>query len=116
MIAADLSRLAVPYGADQTLFVVEDVDATRNALSCVRMERADLASIMTDMLCGQFNAPVRVLAFNTLEHWIKDISDDVALEIQTLCDINGEDVPEHIGDFVRNHIQCRVRSRAVEPA
>jgi hypothetical protein len=43
---------------------------------------------------------VRVVAFNTLEHWSKDLLADVAAEIQTRCDIDGEPVPEHLKDFV----------------
>jgi len=47
----------------------------------------------------QFNDPVRVVAFNTLEHWSEDVSEYIAFEIQTRCDIDGIAVPEHIRDF-----------------
>ena len=48
----------------------------------------------------QFNDPVRVMAFNTLEHWADDVSKDVAQEVQARCDIAGESVPQHLRDFV----------------
>jgi len=48
---------------------------------------------------GQFNDPIRVVAFNTLEHW-SDVSEYIAFEIQTRCEIEGTAVPEHIKDFV----------------
>ena len=51
-------------------------------------------------MTGQFNDLVRVVAFNTLEHWADDVSKDVAQEIQARCDIAGEPVPEHVEDFV----------------
>ena len=51
-------------------------------------------------MSGQFNDPVRVVAFNTLEHWSDDVSKTIALEIQTRSDIEGQDVPESIRDFV----------------
>lgn len=51
-------------------------------------------------MTGEFNDPVRVLAFNTLEHWSDDVSQEVAAEIQTRCDIEGVAIPEHIRDFV----------------
>ncbi|XIA62410.1 hypothetical protein ACFIOY_22810 [Bradyrhizobium sp. TZ2] len=38
------------------------------------IERDDLEATISDLLTGQFNAPVRVMAFNTLEHWIEDVS------------------------------------------
>jgi hypothetical protein len=48
----------------------------------------------------QFNDPVCVAAFNALEHWAQDVSRDIALEIQSRCDISSPDVPETPRDFV----------------
>jgi hypothetical protein len=31
-----------------------------------------------------------------LEHWADDVSEDIAQEVQTRCDIAGEPVPEHL--------------------
>jgi len=42
----------------------------------------------------------RVVAFNTLEQWSQDVSEYVAFEIQTRCDIQGNHVPDHIRGFV----------------
>jgi hypothetical protein len=56
-------------------------------------ERADLETIITDLMSGQFNDPIRVVAFNTLEHWSDDVSEEVATEIQTRCDIERAAVP-----------------------
>jgi hypothetical protein len=56
-------------------------------------------------MTGQFSNPVRVVAFNTLEHWSNDVSAEIAQEIQTCCDIEGNDVPEHIRDFVDGYIE-----------
>jgi hypothetical protein len=55
------------------------------------------------MISGQFNNPVRVIAFNTLEHWAEDVSADAATEIQTRCDMDGLPVPEHVHDFVQSN-------------
>jgi hypothetical protein len=66
-------------------------------------ERPDFETVIADLLAGRFAAPVRVTAFNTLEHWSRDISAQVAAEIRMLCDIEGIAVPEHIGDFVARH-------------
>jgi hypothetical protein len=37
----------------------------------------DLGLAVHDFMTGQFNDPVRVVAFNTLEHWADDVSKDV---------------------------------------
>ena len=92
----------VPYGADQTVYLVFDsFGASR--IECPGIERDDLETIISDLLTGQFNAPVRVMAFNTLEHWIEDVSNQVVEEIKTRCDIDGVSIPEHVRDFVASH-------------
>src|SRR5450755_4716417 len=85
----------VPYGADQTVYlVVDSFGRLGTAYRETDVERTDLETVITDLMSGQFNDPVRVVAFNTLEHWAQDVSKDVALEIQSRCDIDGHDVPE----------------------
>ena len=94
----------VPYGADQTLYLV--VDRFGRFGSFYReteVERTDLETIITDLMSGQFNDPVRVVAFNTLEHWSEDVSKQIADEMQTRCDIEGVAIPEHVIDFVARH-------------
>ena len=66
-------------------------------------ESAERHAVITDLLDGQFSNPVRVIAFNTLEHWSKDVSGYVAEEIQIRCDIEGRAVPDHIRDFLKSH-------------
>jgi len=101
---ANRSPIIVPYGADQTIYLVVDRLHAGGAVDReTELERTDLATIVGDLMSGQFNDPVRVMAFNTLEHWAKDVSAEVAAEIQTLCDIDGEPVPDYVGDFVRRH-------------
>jgi hypothetical protein len=91
----------VPYGADRTIYlVVDSFSAGGTVYREIEVERADFETIIADFLTGQFNDPVRVIAFNTLEHWSDDVSKAIATEIQTRCDIEGASVPEHISDFV----------------
>ena len=100
MLKASLSSLDVPYGADQTTFVVVDrVSGPRD----IRIERPDVETIIRELFAGCFSDPVAVFAFNTLEHWVKDISTEVAGEIQARCDIDGTDLPDHLSDFVGDH-------------
>jgi hypothetical protein len=94
----------VPFGADQTLYVVVDrVGGASRSSSEAEVERTDFDSIIADLLSGHFTDPVRVIAFNTLEHWSEDVSWEVASEIQTRADIDGVALPEHLQEFVRQH-------------
>ncbi len=95
-----LSPQVVPYGADQTVYVVVDSIGARGE---IEVERTDLETVISDLLGGQFSGPLRVVAFNTLEHWSEDISKQVADELLVICDIEGIPVPEYINDFVAGH-------------
>jgi hypothetical protein len=98
--ALPIAAVDVPYGADQTLIVVVD---RRDGADEVRVERTDLEHTIDEMMLGCFSDPIRVICFNTLEHWMKDISAEVAAEIQLRCDMDGEGVPDHLSDFVERH-------------
>ena len=68
----------VPYGADQTVYLVVDRHGSGSVYREAEVERTDFENVIDDFLTGQFNDPVRVVAFNTLEHWANDVSRDVA--------------------------------------
>jgi hypothetical protein len=104
MPSADWTPRIVPYGADQTVYLVVDrFGRLGTVYRETEVERTDLETIITDLMSGQFNDPVRVVAFNTLENWSEDISKQIAGEIQTRCDIEGVSVPDHLSDFVASH-------------
>ena len=88
----------VPYGADQTIYLVVESPGPQGVAR--QTERADIETVITDLLSGQFNDPIEVVAFNTLEHWTDDLSKDVAREIRCRCDIDGRDVPVYLEEFV----------------
>jgi hypothetical protein len=93
----------VPYGADQTAYLVVDgVSASGRVYRETEVERADFETIIADFLTGQFSDPIRV-------------SEAVAVEIQARCDIEGVSVPEHVCDFVDSHCGP-VHQLALKPA
>ena len=95
---------AVPYGADQTVFLLVDrFGELGSVYRETEIERTDIETVVSDLLTGQFNDPIRVVAFNTLEHWSDDVSEEIATEIQARCDIEGTPVPDHLSDFVATH-------------
>jgi hypothetical protein len=96
----------VPYGADETVYlVIDSFGTTGTVYRETEIEKADVETIVGDLLSGQYNSPVRIVAFNTLEHWSQDVSSDIAAEIQLRCDIDGVPVPEHLTDFVQTHVR-----------
>ena len=104
MPEAGVASPVVPYGADQTVYLVVDSFGSRDTVYReAEFERADLETAIGELLAGRFNNPVRVIAYNTLEHWTEDVSAQVAAEIQSRCDIDGQAVPEHVRDFVISH-------------
>ena len=100
MLEAGVPAPVVPYGADQTLFVV--IDRLDKATE-IRVERSDLDATIGELVAGCFNDPIKVISFNTLEHWMKDISTVVAGEIRARCDIDGTTMPDYLSDFVESH-------------
>ncbi len=69
--------------------LIDSLPCVRDKLASARrsgkIERDDLETIISDLLTGQFNAPVRVMAFNTLEHWTADASELAAEANQACC-------------------------------
>ncbi|WP_291563585.1 hypothetical protein [Bradyrhizobium sp.] len=55
----------VPYGADQTVYLVIDRFGGRGTVyRKTEVERTDLETIIADLMSGQFNDPIRVVANN----------------------------------------------------
>jgi hypothetical protein len=66
-------------------------------------ERADLESVVRDLMTGQYNNPVTVVAFNLAERWANDVSEDIAQEIQSRADLASQDLTSSIEDFVQRY-------------
>lgn len=55
-----------------------------------------LGSVVDDLLTGQFNNPVRVIAFNTSEGWSRDVSEDVARDVlRRVQEVSAHSLPVH---------------------
>jgi hypothetical protein len=63
------------------------------------LSEAGLESVIGDLLSGQYSDPVRVVTFNTAEHWAEDGSEDVAREIMRRLDLAGQELPSSIEAF-----------------
>ncbi|MGX4772000.1 hypothetical protein ACWAUC_19695 [Bradyrhizobium guangdongense] len=94
----------VPGGDDQTVYLVKD-DLGRNGVVWreADAEVTDLETVITDLMSGEYKDPLRVVAFNTLERWSEDVSEDIAREIRRRFDLQLADVPSGLQDFVERH-------------
>jgi hypothetical protein len=94
----------VPNGEGQTVYLVaEDFGKLGRAWREADYEATDLETVIQDLLSGQYNNPIRVIAFNTDERWSEDVSEDVAHELRRRCDLQATDVPSSVQDFVERH-------------
>ncbi|MBR0785281.1 hypothetical protein [Bradyrhizobium iriomotense] len=91
--------------ADRIVYLIVDNIAGRpgRAGRKTEVERTDIETVISNLIAGRFNDPVRIVAFDSRGRWSKDMSRELAEEIQTRCDIDTMPVPEHIRDFVRSH-------------
>jgi len=78
----------VPKGDDQNVYLVVDhLGRMAGSIGKPTPRPPIWKSSSSTCLRGNTKGPVRVVAFNTLEHWSEDVSKDLAREIQTRCDI-----------------------------
>ena len=95
----------VPYGADQTVYLVVDrFGRLGSVYRETEIERADLETVITDLIAGQFNDPVRVVAFNTLKHWARDVSKDIAQRNPESVRYGWRRLPEALQDFFDSYV------------
>jgi hypothetical protein len=94
----------VPKGDDQSVYLVLD-DFGRNCRAWRETDEAatDLETVITDLLSGQYQNPVRVVGFNTAEGWSEDVSADVARELRRRSDELMRDVPFFLHEFADQH-------------
>ena len=66
--------------------------------------RSDLETTISDLIAGQYDNPVRVVAFNTAERWSEDVSEYVAREIMRRLGLAGDELPSSLEGFVDRHL------------
>ncbi|HTG13965.1 MAG TPA: hypothetical protein VK747_01725 [Blastocatellia bacterium] len=97
----------VPNGHDETFYlVINNYGTLGPAFAETDLGEADLETTITDLMSGQYSDPVRVVAFNTAEHWSEDASEDVAREILRRLDLASHELPSSIQAFVESHLRA----------
>lgn len=105
---SNLTPSIVPNGDNETVTVYLVLDDFGDLGRCWRETdietAASLESIISDLLKGEYANPVRVIGFNTEEGWSRDVSGDVATELQSRCDRLRNHVPANLEGFIERHL------------
>ncbi|WP_271604938.1 hypothetical protein [Bradyrhizobium sp. CCBAU 11434] len=67
-------------------------------------EGIDYATLIKDLLAGQYNQALRVVAFNPVEGWSRDASEDVARDVEQYIAARSHDVSRGLRGFVESHL------------
>jgi hypothetical protein len=65
---------------------------------------ASRGDVLDDLMSGQFDNPVRVIAFNTAEGWSRDVSEDIAWELTRRATAAQRSLTGSTRAFVEFHI------------
>jgi hypothetical protein len=76
--------------------VLEDFGKFGRAYRETQEARADRQAILADLLSGQYELPLRIVAFNLAEGWARDVSAEVAQEALAQAEQSGNDVPQSV--------------------
>jgi hypothetical protein len=94
----------VPHFDITVHIVLDDFGKAGRAYRETNEEDTNLGSVIDDLLTGQFNNPVRVVAFNTSEGWSRDVSEDVAREVLRRAARSGRRLASSSRQFVQTYV------------
>ena len=101
---SDWSPSVVPAGVHDTVNLVVDCSASGCVWRETDINGADLETVIRDLLAGEYSDPLCVIAFNASENWSRDVTSDIAREVQERSDLAYEDVPAWLEDLVHRPI------------
>jgi hypothetical protein len=78
-------------------------------------ESIDYHTLITDLLTGQYDQVLRVVAFNPVEGWSRDASEDVAHELELRIGAEGLEVSDPLRDFIESHTGRRLGAQLPLP-
>jgi hypothetical protein len=77
-----MARPASDLPNDVTAYlVIEDFGGLGRAFRETDLAEADHDTIVRNMISGEYRDPLRVVAFNTVEGWSRDVSEEIAYDV-----------------------------------
>jgi hypothetical protein len=82
-------------------------DFGRSSVAYVETDptKADATAIVRNLLRGQYERPVRVVALNADEGWARDVSENIAAKIREVAQREGRDLTSGTRAFIEAHSQ-----------
>jgi hypothetical protein len=82
-----------------TYIVLDDFGALGRVWRETDEDAADRATLIRDILKGQYESPVRIVAFNTAEGWCRDVTVEIAKEVRQRV-VGDDDVLASVLEFI----------------
>lgn len=93
----------VPSGDDTVYLVEDDIGRVGRCWRETDSAGADRTTILSGLYAGEYHNPVRVVAFNAREGWARDVSHELAVELQRRADLEGRTLEGTIAEFVQDY-------------
>jgi hypothetical protein len=94
--------IAPQEGGRDTYLVLDDFGHHGKSWRETNETAADRETVIRDILAGEYNYPVRVVAFNTAEGWSRDVTLEIADEVARRF-TEQDEVSDSILEFVEAH-------------
>jgi hypothetical protein len=91
--------IAPHHGHEDVYIVLDDFGSLGRAWRETAEAGANRPTLLRNLLDGQYENPVRVVAFNTAEGWSRDVTVDIADELRRSY-VEHDNVPEALFAFM----------------
>ena len=95
-----MSPSLVPSSDDALHFVLCDFGKYGKSYIETDPNEADQDTIVRNMINGQYNRPLRVIALNPAEGWSRDVSEEIARAVLMAAEADGRVLAEGTNSFV----------------
>lgn len=106
----------IPQHPPTLCVVLDDYGVNGCVVRETDVTAADFLTVVNDIIGGQFNRPLRVIAFNISEGWCRDITKDVAREILEHRTIDEDAMTKPAREFVEYVTENLAISHAWPPS
>jgi hypothetical protein len=104
------------FTPDQDLhFVLCDFGRSGQAYVETDPTQADASTIVRNLLDGQYNRPVRVLALNVEEGWVRDVSQVIAAKVRDVARRDGQGLTGGTRGFIEAHSDPADQQQVLPP-
>jgi hypothetical protein len=106
------SPSVVPGFDSDVYLVLDDFGQLGRAYRETDENKTDRETIIRNLISGEYNSPVRIVAFNTHAGWARDVTADIARDIRD----RGVDLSPGLRDFIDDELDRERRVAAAGTA